>query len=46
MNQKKRTKFFITFIEPHYLGVYHFILGQVKNKELAEDLTQLTMEHA
>lgn len=43
MNNKKK---FEKYIEPYYKRIYYYILGKVKNKELAEDLVQNSMEKA
>lgn len=44
LGQKKRL--FTKLIEPHYEGVYYYILSVVKDSSLAQDLTQSTMEKA
>ncbi len=47
MKRKKRIQLFENRIEPEYKRVFCFIYSQVhKNKELAKDLTQNTMENA
>lgn len=45
MKTKKQQEF-EQLIEPHYNRLYFYILGEVRNKELAEDLVQSTMEAA
>lgn len=42
----KKHKEFEALIEPHYDRLYFYILGEVRDKELAEDLLQSTMESA
>lgn len=42
----KKQKEFEELIEPHYNRLYFYILAEVRNKELAEDLVQSTMEAA
>lgn len=44
MNDRKRRNLFEKLIEPLYQDTFYFIVSRVRNKELAEDLTQNTME--